>query len=61
LGASAGKRGLSGKKYKIRQFRKKAKLRRANLSGVRRTQGTPQRLQDAAQRRNWTFYAAIRY
>jgi hypothetical protein len=49
LGASAGKRGLSGKKYKIRQFRKKAKLRRANLSGVRLT---PVRRSDFEMQRN---------
>jgi hypothetical protein len=36
-------------------FVERSSSRRANLSGVRRTQGTPQRLRDAAQRRNWPF------
>jgi hypothetical protein len=40
-------------------FEKNAKLRRANLSGVRRTYGTPQRLRDAAQRRNCPFCGTV--
>jgi hypothetical protein len=41
-------------------FEKSSSSRRANLSGVRLTLCTPQRLRDAAQRRDWTFCGTVK-
>jgi hypothetical protein len=41
-------------------WRRKFKIKARKSRGLRPTYGTPQRLRDAAQRRNWTFYAAIK-
>jgi len=47
------------KSHPLGRLCKKAKVKARESRGARRTDSTPQRQRDEAQRRDWPFYAAI--
>jgi hypothetical protein len=50
----------SAKSHSYRWLCKEAKFKARESRGVRRTDSTPQRQRDEAQRRNWAIYKAIK-